>query len=83
MADLEKVQSKNDTVIESKLVWTEVFQQEGTSSNNVAVIKDISDYIKKLNNDLNPDLKARAEIVGGARSTTAGLAPHSRIILDQ
>lgn len=64
MADLEKLQSKNDTVTQSKLVWTEVFQQEGTSSNNVAVIKDVSDYIKKLNNDLNPDLKARAEIVG-------------------
>lgn len=64
MADLEKLQSKNDTVTQSKLVWTEVFQQEGTSSNNVAVIKDISDYIKKLNNDLNPDLKARSEIVG-------------------
>jgi len=64
MPDLEKIQSKNDTITQSKLVWTEVFQQEGTSSTNVAVLKDISDYIKKLNNDLNPDLKERSEIVG-------------------
>ena len=64
MSDLKKLQSKNDTIIDSKMVWTQVFQQEGTSSTNVAVIKDVSDYIKKLNNDLNPDLKARGEIVG-------------------
>jgi len=65
IADLEKLDGKNDTTIKySKLVWTEVFQQAGTGNNNVAVLKDISDYIKKLNNDLNPDLKARGDIVG-------------------
>src|ERR1700743_3163316 len=43
--DLDKIQSKNDTLNYSKLVWSEVFKQEGTSTTNVAVIKDISDYI--------------------------------------
>lgn len=62
--DLDKIQSKNDTIVQSKLVWTQVFQQEGTGTNNVAVLKDVSDYIKKLNNIINPDLNYRKDIVG-------------------
>ena len=67
--------------MESKLVWSEVFQQEGTSSTNVAVLKDISEYVKKLNNDLNPDLGNRKEIVGDDPDVNDG-KPYGNNILD-
>ena len=81
MKDLDSIQSKNDTIVESKLVWSEVFQQEGTSSTNVAVLKDISEYVKKLNNDLNPDLGNRKEIVGDDPDVNDG-KPYGNNILD-
>lgn len=63
-ADLDKLQSANDTITQSKTVWTMVFQDEGTGATNVKVIKDLTEYITKLNNDINPDLDARKNIVG-------------------
>jgi len=81
MKDLDSIKSKNDTIAESKLVWSEVFQQEGTSSTNVAVLKDISEYVKKLNNDINPDLGNRAEIVGDDPDVNDG-KPYGNNILD-
>jgi cell wall-associated protease len=64
MQSLDKINAANDTVKNSKYVWDLVFQQEGTASNNVDVLKDLGDYIQKLNNDVNPDLTSRKDIVG-------------------
>jgi cell wall-associated protease len=81
MKNLDSIQSKNDTIIESKLVWSEVFQQEGTSSTNVGVLKDISEYVKKLNNDLNPDLGYRNETIGDDPDVNDG-KPYGNNILE-
>jgi len=63
--DLDKVQSNNDTVNRSKYVWNMVLTQEGGgATTNAKVLKDLSEYLEKLNNDVNPDLNSRKEIVG-------------------
>ena len=62
--DLNKIQSGNDTVNRSKYVWNLVLTQEGGGSTNVKVLKDMSEYIEKISNDVNPDLNSRKEIVG-------------------
>jgi len=62
--DLDKIQSTNDTLTQSKYLWNLVFQQEGTNATNTSVLKDLSEYIEKLNNDINPDLTSRKDIVG-------------------
>jgi cell wall-associated protease len=62
--DLDKIQSNNDTVSRSKYIWNLVLTQEGSSSTNAKVLKDLSEYLEKLNNDVNPDLNSRKEIVG-------------------
>jgi cell wall-associated protease len=62
-ADLARVTPTNDTIAQSKTVWESVFSQIG-DTNNAKVLKDISEYYAKLNNDLNPDLESRARIVG-------------------
>jgi len=64
ITDLDKIQSGNDTVNQSKYVWNLVLTQEGSGSNNAKVLKDLSEYLEKLNNDINPDLNSRKEIVG-------------------
>jgi cell wall-associated protease len=64
MADLKKLNSTDSLIIKSKMVWELIFQQEGASANNIQVLKDLSDYVAKLNNDIHPDLNARKEIVG-------------------
>ncbi|WP_183567447.1 S8 family serine peptidase [Mucilaginibacter sp. SP1R1] len=63
-ADLVKLKMTNDTLNQSKYVWDSIFSQEGSNMNNAAVIKDLSEYLAKLNNDMSPDLEARKRIVG-------------------
>lgn len=62
--DLGKIQSQNDTVNQSKYVWNMVLTQEGGTATNTKVIKELSEYLQKLNNDINPDLTTRKTIVG-------------------
>ena len=64
ITDLDKIQSTNDTITKSKYVWNLFLTEEGSGSTNVKVIKDFSEYLEKLNNDVNPDLNSRKEIVG-------------------
>jgi cell wall-associated protease len=64
IGDLDKIKTDNDTVSRSKYVWNMVLTQEGGSSNNAKVLKELSEYVEKLNNDVNPDLNSRKEIVG-------------------
>lgn len=64
MADLAKINTTNDTIAQSKTVWQSVFTQIGESTNNAKVLKDITEYYAKQNNNVNPDLEARARIVG-------------------
>jgi cell wall-associated protease len=63
-ADLAKITTTGDTAGRSKAVWTSVFEQEGGTSTNAKIINDLSEYLAKLNNDVNPDLDARKRIVG-------------------
>jgi cell wall-associated protease len=63
-ADLAKITTTSDTVKQSKAVWTSVFEQEGGDQSNAKIINDLSEYLAKLNNDVNPDLDARKRIVG-------------------
>lgn len=62
--DLDKIKTTNDTINRSKYVWQSVFQQQGGSDDNAKIIKELSEYLAKLNNDVNPDLDARKRIVG-------------------
>jgi cell wall-associated protease len=62
--DLNKIQSQNDTINQSKYVWNMVLTQEGGDATNTKVIKELSEYLQKLNNDINPDLSSRKTIVG-------------------
>lgn len=62
--DLAKITSTSDTVKQSKAVWTSVFEQQGGDDTNAKIINDLSEYLAKLNNDVNPDLDARKRIVG-------------------
>jgi len=62
--DLADIKSSNDTVNRSVYVWQSVFQQEGGDGDNAKILKDLSEYLAKLNNDINPDLDARKRIVG-------------------
>jgi cell wall-associated protease len=62
--DLVKITTTNDTLSQSKYVWATIFSQEGGNKTNAAIIKDLSEYLEKLNNDLSPDLESRKRIVG-------------------
>jgi cell wall-associated protease len=62
--DLAKIQSSNDTVNQSKYIWNLVLTQEGSDATNAKVLKDLSEYLEKLSNDVNPDLNSRKEIIG-------------------
>jgi cell wall-associated protease len=64
LADLSKLQATNDTVVQSKNVWTYFFTEEGPTATNDKIIKSLSEYLTKLNNDINPDLESRQRIVG-------------------
>jgi cell wall-associated protease len=61
--DLDKIPTTtNDTILQSKGVWMQMFDQ--IDGDNGKVLKEVSDYMAKLNNDINPDLGARKRIVG-------------------
>jgi len=62
-ADLDKINTTNDTINKSKMVWESVFTNIGETTNNAKVLKDIAEYYAKQNNTINPDLDARATIV--------------------
>ncbi|RYE15377.1 MAG: hypothetical protein EOP51_26915, partial [Sphingobacteriales bacterium] len=62
--DLAKLSTGNDTLAQSKMVWESIFNQGDGDADNASVIKDITEYTAKLNNDLNPDLTSRQRIVG-------------------
>jgi hypothetical protein len=64
LADLDKIKTANDTINQSKTVWASVFSQIGGETDNAKVLKDITEYYAKQNNSINPDLDARARIVG-------------------
>jgi len=63
-ADVENLKASNDTLAEVKNLWTIAFTDEVSTSTNVKVIKELSEYMAKLNNDVSPDLEARKRIVG-------------------
>lgn len=64
-ADVEKLpNAANDTLAQSKGIWLSIFEQAGSDGDNGKIIKELSDYMAKLNNDVNPDLTSRQTIVG-------------------
>jgi len=63
--DIDSLHMANDTVAAVKNYWVNLLKLEGGDDvTNVKVIKDLNEYIEKLNNDINPDLTSRKEIVG-------------------
>jgi cell wall-associated protease len=61
--DVEKIPTTtNDTIMQSKGVWLQMFEQ--VDGDNGKVMKDVAQYMEKLNNDINPDLESRKRIVG-------------------
>lgn len=63
-ADLDRMKTENDTLSQSKTIWQSVFTQIGENTTNAKVLKDLAEYYAKQNNTVNPDLEARARIVG-------------------
>jgi len=63
-ADVEKLTAKNDTLMQIKDLWLIAFSQDVSTATNVKVIREMNEYLTKLNNDINPDLDARKRIVG-------------------
>lgn len=62
--DVEHMETKNDTMAQVKDLWLVAFSQDVSTSTNVKVIKEMNEYITKLNNDISPDLEARKRTVG-------------------
>jgi cell wall-associated protease len=62
--DIEHLPEKNDTLAQVKNLWMLAFSQDVSTSTNVKVIKEMNEYLTKLNNDMSPDLEARKRIVG-------------------
>jgi len=63
-ADVEHMTASNDTIAEVKNLWMIAFSEDVSTSTNVKVLKELSEYMAKLNNSINPDLEARKRIVG-------------------
>jgi len=63
-ADVEYIQPKNDTIAQIKELWLIAFSGSISTDTNVKALKGMSDYLAKLNNEVNPDLEARKRIVG-------------------
>jgi cell wall-associated protease len=63
-ADLDKLNTKDDTLAQSKVVWASILQETGNNANSTSVMKDLSENLKTLNNAINPDLDARKNIIG-------------------
>jgi len=79
-ADLSRIKTTNDTISQSKMVWQSIFEQEGGTSTNAKIMKDLSEYLAKLNNDVNPDLDARKRIVGDDPNVQDGKPYGSNIL---
>jgi len=62
--DLNKLDSKNDTLTQSKYIWGLIFQDADNAKTDTKTITELNEYITKLNNDINPDLDARKRVVG-------------------
>jgi cell wall-associated protease len=62
--DLNRLDSKNDTISKSKYIWGMIMQDADSSKTDTKTITELSEYITKLNNDINPDLEARKRVVG-------------------
>jgi cell wall-associated protease len=62
--DLNKLDSKNDTLSKSKYIWGLIMQDADSAKTDTKTITELSEYITKLNNDVNPDLEARKRVVG-------------------
>ncbi len=63
-AQVEQIQATNDTLAQIKNLWLIAFNDEISTSTNTKVIKDLTDYMSKLSNTINPDLESRKRIVG-------------------
>ncbi len=63
-ADVQNLQTNNDTLKEVKNLWMIAFTDDVSNCTNVKVLKELSEYMAKLNNSVNPDLEARKRIVG-------------------
>ncbi len=62
--DLNRLDTKNDTISKSKYIWGLIMQDADSSKTDTKTITELSEYITKLNNDVNPDLEARKRVVG-------------------
>ncbi|RYY29571.1 MAG: peptidase S8 [Sphingobacteriaceae bacterium] len=62
--DLNKLDDKNDTLKQSKYIWGLIFQDADNAKTDTKTITELSEYITKLNNDVNPDLDSRKRVVG-------------------
>src|SRR3569833_582992 len=63
-ADVEYIQPKNDTIAQIKELWLIAFSGSISTDTNEKALKGMSDYLAKLNNEVNPDLEARKRIDG-------------------
>jgi subtilisin family serine protease len=63
-ADVEHIQPKNDTIAQIRELWLIAFSEDVSTATNVKALKGMSEYLAKLNNEVNPDLEARKRIVG-------------------
>lgn len=63
LSDLDKINTTNDTINQSRDFWKMALLQE-PSSNSTKVLADYTELFTKANNDINPDLDARKNIIG-------------------
>lgn len=64
-ATLETLETSNDTLLQSRDLWSMVFQQGGGDEITAAkILKEFNAEVTKLHNDLNPDLEIRKRIIG-------------------
>lgn len=63
LKDLEKVKTDNDTLTQAKALWSNLFEKKPDDT-SLSIFKELEGYINKLNQDLNPDLEARKNIIG-------------------
>lgn len=79
-ADVEDLKTTNDTLAEIRNLWLLAFSDDVSTSTNVKVIKDMSEYLTKLNNSITPDLDARKRIVGDDPDVLKGKPYGSNIL---
>jgi len=63
-ADVEHLETKNDTVAQIRELWLIAFSEDVSTATNVKALKSMSEYLAKLNNEVSPDLESRKRIVG-------------------